>query len=124
MSEEIKDVPEHAAWKTYIYILREFHTDNIFLLIIKHYSFHLPVALGVGHDWLDSGWPKTEVNDLSSTNALLVLELNPLLIQLLARGVDILSIGAFVCWPVIGVENISANGLLSWSKSSEAFVDV
>lgn len=85
---------------------------------------HLPVALGAGHDWLVSGCPKTDVNDLSSTNALLELELNPLLIQLLARGVDILSIGAFVCGPVIGAENISANGLLSWSKSSEAFVDV
>lgn len=86
------------------------------------WHFYLPVALGAGHDWLDSGWPKTDVNDLSSTNALLVFVLNPLLIQLL--GADILSIGALVCDPVIGAVNISANGLLNWSKSSEAFVDV
>lgn len=85
---------------------------------------HLPVALGAGHDWLDSGCPKTDVNDLSSTNALLVFVLNPLLIQLLARGVDILSTGAFVCDPVIEAENISVNGLLNWSKSSEALADI
>lgn len=77
------------------------------------------MVLGVGHDWLDSGCPKTDVNDLSSTNALLVFVVNPLLIQLL---VVILSIGAFVCDPAKGVENISAKGLLNWSKSSEAFV--
>lgn len=81
---------------------------------------YLP-ALGAGQDWLDSGCPKTDVNDLSSTNALLVFVLNPLLIQLLERGVDILSTGAFVCDP--GAENISANGLPNWSKSSEVFVD-
>lgn len=78
--------------------------------------------MGAGHDWLDSGWPKTDVNDLSSTNALVVFVLNPLLIQLLARGEDI-SFEVFDCDPVIGVENMSANGLLNWSKSSDALVD-
>lgn len=76
-------------------------------------NFYLPVELGAGCDWLDSGCPKTDVNDLSSTNALLVFELNPLFIQLLVRGVAILSVGAFVCGPVIEPENISANGLLN-----------
>lgn len=80
--------------------------------------------LGAGHDWFDSGCPKTDVNDLSSTNALLVFALNPLLIQLLAWGIAVLSMGAFVCDPGIEVENISANGLLNWSKSSDALVDV
>lgn len=83
---------------------------------------YLPIALGAGHDWLHSGCPKTDVNDLSSTNALLVFVLNPLLIQLLVvRGADILSTGAFVCEP--GAENMSAKGLLNWSRSSDVFVD-
>lgn len=80
------------------------------------------MVLGAGQDWLDSGCPKTDVNDLSSTNALLVFVVNPLLIQLL---VDILlSIGALDCEPAIGAENMSANGLLNWSKSSDAFTHV
>lgn len=120
--EEVKDVPEHAAWKTQI------HSGNfvniIFFLLFHFLIITLPVVLGAGHDGLDSGCPNTDVNDLSSTNALLVFVLNPLLIQLLARGEDILSVGAIVCDPIAGAENISANGLLNWSKSSEAFVDV
>jgi hypothetical protein len=47
-----------------------------------------------------------------------------LLIQLLAWCVDILSIGASGCDPVIEAENISVNGLLNWSKSSEALADI
>jgi len=94
------------------YTLREFCIDNILLfIIIKLKQLCLPITLGVGHIWLDSGCPKTDVNDLSSTNALLVLVLNPLLIQLFVRGVDKLSTGALACEP--GAENISANGLLN-----------
>lgn len=122
MIEETEDIPEDAPWKiqyTQGIPYRRNLSINCSLTIILIYLFYLPV-LGAGHDWLDSGCPKTDVNDLSSTNALLVLVLNPLLIQLLVRGADILSTGAF-CVP--GAENISANGLLNWSKSSEVFVD-
>lgn len=103
--------------------LREFRINKILLFIVIIFVFiYLPIALGAGHDWLDSGCPKTDVNDLSSTNALLVFVLNPLLIQLLVvRGADILSTGAFVCEP--GAENMSAKGLLNWSRSSDVFVD-
>lgn len=82
-------------------------------MLLYFENFHLPVLLGAGHDWLDSGCPKTDVNDLSSTNALLVFVVNPLLIQLLVIVVDTLSTEVFVCDPAMGAENMSENGLLN-----------
>jgi len=108
---------QNTQLERHIYTHREFFLktttfyDLLFTLYFKH--FHLPVALGAGHDWLDSGCPKTDVNDLSSTNALLVFVVNPLLVQLLIAGVDMLSIGTFVCDPATGAENMSAKGLLN-----------